>query len=186
MLSIKEVIVVEGRDDETAVKRAVSAEIIITHGFGIKKSTFKRIEDAAKRCGVIIFTDPDYAGEQIRKRISKRVKNCKHAFLSREDATKDDDIGIENASPESIIDALSKVHTIMDENRCEFSISDLVNDGLSGFSGSLQKRDELGRILGIGYGNAKQLVSRLNHYGITREEYNGAIAKIKERESSKC
>ena len=32
---IKEVIVVEGRDDITAVKKAVDAEIIATSGFGI-------------------------------------------------------------------------------------------------------------------------------------------------------
>ena len=33
---IKEVIVVEGRDDVTAVKRAVDAELISVSGFGIK------------------------------------------------------------------------------------------------------------------------------------------------------
>lgn len=48
MINIKEVIVVEGRDDETAVKKAANCEIIITHGFGIKERTFKRIEEAQK------------------------------------------------------------------------------------------------------------------------------------------
>lgn len=182
MINIKEVIVVEGRDDETAVKKAISGDIIITHGFGITEKTFKRIEEAHKRCGVIIFTDPDHAGEQIRKRISKRVKGCKHAFLSKEEATKDDDIGIENASPESIIKALSKVHTIVDETRKEFSMADLVRDDLSGSAAAVARRDAMGRILGIGYGNGKQLVSRLNHYGITRLAYEEALVLI-EKES---
>jgi ribonuclease M5 len=31
---IKEVVIVEGRDDEAAVKRAAEAETIATHGFG--------------------------------------------------------------------------------------------------------------------------------------------------------
>ncbi len=39
-MKIKEVIVVEGRDDVTAVKRAVDAEMIITQGFGIREETF--------------------------------------------------------------------------------------------------------------------------------------------------
>ena len=67
---IKEVIVVEGRDDEAAVKKAVDAEIITTHGYGISQKTYRRIEEAYERCGIIIFTDPDFAGENIRK-ISK-------------------------------------------------------------------------------------------------------------------
>ncbi len=47
-LKIKEVIVVEGRDDVTAVKRAVDAELIITQGFGIREETFELIEEAQK------------------------------------------------------------------------------------------------------------------------------------------
>lgn len=48
-LKIKEVIVVEGRDDVTAVKRAVDAELIITQGFGIREETFELIEEAQKK-----------------------------------------------------------------------------------------------------------------------------------------
>lgn len=77
---INEVIVVEGKDDVAAVKKAVDAEIIITHGFGITNETIKRIKFAQKRKGVIIFTDPDFAGETIRRTISSKVKGCKHAF----------------------------------------------------------------------------------------------------------
>jgi len=175
MINIKEVIIVEGRDDETVVKRAVNAEIIITHGFGIKENTFKRIEEANKRCGVIIFTDPDFAGEQIRKRIAKRVPSAKHAFLAREDAYKDGDIGIENANNKSIIEALGKVRTLKDTNRDEFSMQDLVKNNLSGFDSSLIRRDHLGKILGIGYGNSKQFLSRLNNYNISREEFEEAL-----------
>jgi ribonuclease M5 len=60
---IKEVIVVEGRDDIDAVKKAVDAELIATSGFGIRKETIERIKSAAARNGVIIFTDPDLQGK---------------------------------------------------------------------------------------------------------------------------
>lgn len=175
---IKEVIVVEGRDDASAVKRAVDAEIIITHGFGITKETLKRIETAQKRKGVIIFTDPDFAGERIRKTISSKIKGCKHAFLPRDEATKDDDIGIENASPESIRAALSKVRSLVDEKRQEFKNIDLTLNDLSGSENASRRRDKLGKILGIGYGNSKQFLSRLNNYGITREEFEEALKKL--------
>ena len=117
---IKEIIVVEGRDDVTAVKRALDAELITTGGFGFPKGVMERIKAAQKRRGVIIFTDPDFAGEKIRKKIAQEVPGCKHAFLPREEAKKDGDIGIENASPESILKALNKVRTESSEKRNEF------------------------------------------------------------------
>ena len=50
---IKEIIVVEGRDDVTAVKRALDAELITTGGFGFPKGVMERIKAAQKRRGVI-------------------------------------------------------------------------------------------------------------------------------------
>jgi len=175
---IKEIIVVEGKDDVAAIKRAVDAEVIITHGFTLKNSVINQIKKAQEKRGVIIFTDPDYAGEKIRKYITARVDGCKHAFLSKEEATKDDDIGIENASPESIIIALEKARSEIVERRHEFSQSDLISNKLLGNDQAAYRRNELGKIIGIGYCNAKQLLSRLNSFGVTREEFEDAIKNI--------
>ena len=162
---IKEIIVVEGRDDVTAVKRALDAELITTGGFGFPK-------------GVMVFTDPDFAGEKIRKKIAAEVPGCKHAFLPREEAKKDGDIGIENASPKSILAALERVRTESTEKREEFKQVDLIRNGLIGNEDASHRRDELGKILGIGYGNAKQFLSRLNNYGVSREEFEQALTQI--------
>ena len=175
---IKEIIVVEGRDDVTAVKRALDAELITTGGFGFPKGVMERIKEAQKRRGVIIFTDPDFAGEKIRKTITAEVPGCKHAFLPREEAKKDGDIGIENASPESIIAALKKVRTESTEKRNEFSQADLLRCGLIGNNMASDRRDRVGQILGIGYGNAKQFLNRLNNYGVTREEFEKAVEEL--------
>lgn len=175
---IKETIVVEGKDDEAALKRAVDCEVIITRGFGMTEQTILRIAHAAETTGVIIFTDPDFAGERIRERIAKRVPSCKHAFLSQEDAMYKDNIGIENASPESIIDALEKVRTIKHDVVPLFTKQDLFMLELEGFEQSSEKRNLLGKALGIGYCNAKQFLNRLNHYGVTREELMEAIIKL--------
>ena len=73
------------------------------------------IETAYKSRGIIVFTDPDTAGEQIRRRILERFPGAKEAFLDQSEAEKDGDIGIENASPESIIRALEKAHAPVPE-----------------------------------------------------------------------
>lgn len=175
---IKEIIVVEGRDDVTAVKRAVEAEVISVSGFGINEKTIAKIREAQKRRGVIVLTDPDFAGGRIRRTIAKRVPGVKHAYIKRSDGTKDGDIGVENASPEVILEALKNAHCATCEKREEFTIGDLVYFKLSGDQEAKQRRDILGKILGIGYGNANQFLSRLNSYGITKEEFIEAIKKM--------
>lgn len=177
---IKEVIVVEGRDDITAVKRAVDAEMIAVGGFGINKKIIERIKEAQKRKGVIVFTDPDFAGEKIRSIISKRVQGIKHAYIGRDEGTKDGNIGVENAEPEAIIKALERAKITIEDKREEFNIQDLVYFKLSGDTKSKARRELLGKELRIGYGNANQMLSRLNNYGITKEEFVKTIKKIEE------
>lgn len=172
---IKEVIVVEGRDDQAAISKAIEATTIATHGFGISESTFALIEKAYELRGLIIFTDPDYAGEQIRKRLTKRFPKSKQAYLPRIEATKGDNIGIENANPQSIIEALSKAQCTMTESRIEFTAEDMNFYGLVGGSGSAELREKAGKILGIGYGNGKEFLKRLNQYGVSREELENAM-----------
>lgn len=175
---IKEIIVVEGKADISAVKRAVDAEMIATGGYGFPKGVTERIKKAHQERGIIVLTDPDYAGEKIRKKITAMVGSCKHAFISREEGMKDEDIGVENASPESIRRALEKARYEQVERREEFSYHDLVIHGLTGDEGASDRRAYIGEILGIGYCNAKQFLNRLNHYGISREEFVAALASF--------
>lgn len=116
--------------------------------------------------------------KKIRKKIASEVPGCKHAFLPREEAKKDGDIGIENATPQSIIAALNKVRTENTEKRDEFKQVDLIRNGLIGNEEASLRRDALGKILGIGYGNAKQFLNRLNNYGVEREEFIDALKQI--------
>ncbi|MDP4177696.1 MAG: ribonuclease M5 [Bacillota bacterium] len=176
---IKEVIVVEGRDDITAVKRAVDAEVIAVGGFGINAKVINRIREAQKRKGVIVLTDPDFAGEKIRSIISKRVEGIKHAYISQEEGIKNGDIGVENASEESIIRALEHAKCSITEKREEFDIQDMMYFKLTGNEKSKELRAKLAKELGIGFCNTNQFLKRLNNYGITKEEFINALDKIK-------
>lgn len=178
---IKEVIVVEGRDDITAVKQAVDAEMIAVGGFGINAKVIARIKEAQKRKGVIVLTDPDFAGEKIRNIIAKRVKGIKHAYISQEDGLKDGDIGVENAKPEVILKALENAKITVEEKNEFFDMMDMYHFKLTGSPDSKQRRILLGNKLGIGYGNANQIVSRLNNYGVSKEEFIEAIKLIEKQ-----
>ncbi|MBP5199815.1 MAG: ribonuclease M5 [Schwartzia sp.] len=179
---IKEVLVVEGKMDVLAVSRAVEADCIITDGFRLSPRTLASIGDAYKRRGIIILTDPDPAGERIRRFLSKKFPEAKHAFVPKAEATANDDIGVEQASPEAIRAALEKVRTL-DWNPAErFSAADLIAAGLSGGDGASERRARLGARLGVGFANAKTFLKRLNHYGVTREEFESGLQTLDEEE----
>lgn len=168
----------EGKDDQSVLMKAVDAEIIVTHGFALSPQTLERIKTAKERTGVIILTDPDRAGENIRRKIEEIVPGCLHAYLPLEEALRGDDIGIENAGLESVRRALAKVRTKRAGRRNLFGMEDLAKGGLVGGPMAADRRNLLGKILGIGYGNAKRLLSRLNHYEITREEFEDALEHL--------
>ena len=183
--AIQEIIIVEGRDDIAAVKLAVSAQVIATGGFAITPQTWALIKRAAQAKGVVVLTDPDTAGRQIRERIASFLQKagvtCKHAFVSQENARRasDGDLGIEYASPAAILSALRAA-------RCEqetptaplFSVQDLIDAHLSGHPNASARRASLCATLGLGAPNARQLLARLNHYGISRTEFLTALAAL--------
>ena len=85
---------------------------------------------------------------------------------------------MENASDEAIIAAIERARPIYDDFKEIFDLKDIVDNGLSGAEGSKEKRIALCKELSISYCNAKQLLIKLNSYGITREEFEKALSKI--------
>lgn len=186
-IKIKEAIIVEGRDDEARVKQAIDAMIIVTHGFGIKEETWTLIDKAYREKGVIIFTDPDHAGEMIRRKIEKRCPKALHANLSREKARKNKDIGVENARPQDILTAIMSAKSKKSETQGKSLLSnnsqsesplspeDIYALGICGGEGAKIRRERLCDKLGIGYTNAKGFIKRANDFGISKKDIMEAL-----------
>ena len=185
---IKEVIVVEGRDDTAAVLRAADCLTIETHGFGICPETWDRIARVYEDPGIVIFTDPDHAGREIRRAIRARFPEALSANLTVSQAEKDGDVGIENACPEDILRALARVCTIEypegsaacstgpeGEVSRHASPEDLEELGLVGQPDSAARRAKAGAALGIGFCNGKALAKRVAALGITRNDLEKAL-----------
>lgn len=186
LLKIKETVIVEGRDDTINLKKAVDCFTIETHGFGIKRETWEAIEKAYRERGIVIFTDPDHSGEEIRRKLTEAFPDAGQAYIARRDALKKGDIGVENAEPEVIVEALTKALEHMKRPSAEVAESDvtmkdLEDLGLTGESGSRELREEAGKALGIGYGNAKGFLTKLKGFGIMRKELNEAIFTIRNK-----
>ncbi|MBE7017347.1 MAG: DUF4093 domain-containing protein [Ruminococcaceae bacterium] len=156
MISINEVIVVEGKYDKNTLSQIVDATILETSGFGIfkDKKSQEMLRSLARRRGIIILTDSDGAGFVIRNFISGIVEPqyIKHAYIPdiegkerrKSTASKEGKLGVEGMTPEIIIEALRRSGATIDsdiyENRLEISKADLYAMGLFGKEGSAEKR----------------------------------------------
>lgn len=163
MLKIKEAIVVEGNYDKIKLSQIVDTVIVVTDGFMIfkNKSLLKMIGTLADKRGVIIFTDSDRAGFQIRNFIksSLKGKNIKHAYIPdvkgkekrKDKPSKEGFLGVEGIDDDIIIEALKNaaVTADVDNNRKEILKSDLFSDGFCGGGSSHAKRSAFLKSLGL-------------------------------------
>ena len=198
MLKINEAIIVEGIYDENKIKQLVDATVITTNGFRIYKDS-KRIEmirRIARTRGIIIFTDSDRAGFQIRNYIKNLVgnKNVKHAYIpdikgkeKRKNApSKEGFLGVEGVSDEIIIEALKTAGVTeceQPEDIRSITKADLFADGLSGGKGSHELRSRLLEKLELPARiSANMLIDVLNIlYGY--DEYKNMIEELKKTSS---
>ncbi|KFN92706.1 ribonuclease M5 [Tetragenococcus muriaticus] len=181
---VEEIIVVEGKEDTRRLQEVLPVDTIETIGSAINEEIIERIIHAQERRGVIVFTDPDYSGEKIRKIIMEEVPDAKHAFLPRHQARgkkKYASLGVEHASDEAILTALEQVVTPAVENDlAKISRQTLLNYGLIYGSQAKRRRELLGDELRIGYTNGKQLEKRLAMFRITPEALEKAMGHVEE------
>lgn len=190
-LRVERAVVVEGKDDVSAVTKACDALIIPTHGFGITAETWAVLAKANEELGLIILTDPDHAGQEIRRMLTEKFPGAVQCYMAREDAVSGDDIGIENADPEDIRKAVARaleLHKAVcsaadpqqseDSSYLEVTASDLTELGLSGAEGSSERRASVCKALGIGYCNSGALLKRLRGFRIGYEELRKAADAI--------
>ena len=182
MKKIKEVIVVEGKDDTKQIAKAVNADTYETNGSALSMADIEQLKKLQASRGLIIFTDPDFNGERVRKLISQHIPGVKHAFIRRDQGVPDEahgSLGVEHAAPAVIKAALAHVYTEEEQASDRFSRHDLAQAGLLSGAGARARREQLGQILGIGYGNGKQLLRRLNLFRIDPQDFQAAVKQIK-------
>lgn len=110
------------------------------------------------------------------------VPTAKHAFLNRDEAkpkskTKGRSLGVEHASFEDLQRSLEKMINHYEQNNSIFDITstDLIQLGLLMSDDSRKRREFLGENLRIGYCNGKQLLKRLELFGITKTELRSVM-----------
>ena len=169
-MKIKEIIIVEGKNDTHRLKQYFDCDTIETHGSALSQRTLNMIETANKNRGIIIFTDPDAPGERIRTIINQRIPGCKNAFINKKKAKTTKKVGIEHASYEDLKESLNHLMTYTNDLKETISWLEFIELGCSGQKNSSNKRRILEEYLHLGQSNAKKLYKRLNMIQVTKED----------------
>jgi len=172
---INKVIVVEGRDDTANLKRYFDCDTYETGGSSIDEKDIERLKKLHEKRGIVVFTDPDFQGERIRKIIMQAIPTAEHAFLNRAEARPKGkgSLGVEHAKFDDLQKALTGVlggKNLLTENLSALTQMDLLKFGLVMGVASRRRREFLCEQLRIGYANGKQLLKRLNMFDISFEE----------------
>lgn len=194
MIYVKQPIIVEGKYDRIKLGSVVDALIITTDGFGIYKDKEKMalIRAFAEKDGIIILTDSDGAGFQIRNHIRSCIKNGKiyNVYIPdifgkerrKEKPSKEGKLGVEGIDVAVLEDAFKKAGLFSEEKYSVEWISraDLLSDGLMGGQGSAQLRKKLFEALKLPeHLSTSGLLEVLNRL-YTREQYENVLKKVKE------
>lgn len=160
MISVKEVIVVEGRYDRNTLSQVFDAVIVETSGFGVfndreKLALLRRLAEAR---GLVVLTDSDGAGFVIRNFLKGAIDPAlvKQAYIPdiagrerrKRAPSKEGKLGVEGMKPEVLIEALRRAGaTLGGEEPARraggITKATLYELGLSGCPGSAEKRRAL-------------------------------------------
>lgn len=196
MYKVKEAIVVEGTYDKIKLSSFIDGVIFVTGGFSIinNKKKSETLKTIAEKMGVVILTDSDSAGFQIRNYVKQLIpdEKIKHAYIPeiagkekrKKIAGKEGLLGVEGILPEIIIKALKDAGCEIDGNSSvpkettPITKSDLYLLGLSGTDNSAKKRQALLNLLGLPSKISSNMLLSVLSRMLTKDELINLIDEI--------
>ncbi len=172
--SLPIVLVVEGPSDKAFLSNFLDCEFIMTNGSAISRETIDYIKEVAKTQKVVVLTDPDFPGRQIRAKIAAAIPEVGHAFVRKEVSIKHHKVGVAESTKEEVLAALENVVPGY-LNRGSITMADLYDLGLMGQEDSAAKRNVVSKAWHLGQTNAKSFLKRVNALGKSKEELEDAI-----------
>ncbi|MBQ8720204.1 MAG: DUF4093 domain-containing protein [Clostridia bacterium] len=183
-------VLVEGKYDKITLSSIIDANIVVLGGFSVFNSeqTRKLVRKLAEKTDVILLTDPDGGGRQIRSYIlgilpKERVHQLHIPKIMGKEARKrrasrSGTLGVEGMSREIIERLFLPFATEQAEQKNPVTVIDFYRDGLSGGEGSAAKRARLAERLDLPKDlSSKALLEAINLI-CGREEYEAALKEI--------
>lgn len=194
-IRISQLVVVEGKYDKIKLSSIIDGLVITLNGFRIYKDKQKSalIKALAQKQGVIILTDSDKAGFQLRGHLKSILGDIDKSLITelyipqiagkesrKETASKEGFLGVEGTEIDLLRQMFLDISKKADQPKHQDPITkaDFFNDGLSGTDNSALKRQALLKVLSLpSYISANALLEVINSL-LTRGEYNELLKKV--------
>ena len=185
MIKIKEAVIVEGKYDKIKLSNILDTFIVETNGFQIYKDKARRdfIKRLADERGIIILTDSDHSGFQLRNYISMGISKdkIKHLYIPdiygkekrKTEPSKEGKLGVEGIEDKILINLFENADVEFSESENKELISnyDLFAAGISGGANSKEKRKKLLKSLNLPeFLSTNSLLTYLNS-SISKDEF---------------
>ena len=170
-INIDGVLIVEGKADVSYLSSFVNALFFITNGYDLSKKKIEFLKAASKVNKLIIYTDPDEAGEKIRNVLKSQINpifEAKSEKIIRKNKKKS---GVAELEKDEAIRSLSAYQTSKEMDVIDYDLVSLV---------SLNKnpreiKDRLIEKYRLIEGNNKSLENQLNILKISKKEIEDFI-----------
>lgn len=173
----KALVIVEGKGDESAVNRVLTAPLVQTHGTAREALDPDLLRPFAEKNGILLFLDPDGPGRSIRERLSKAFPNAFQAEVVAKEARKGRRVGVAYASDAALREAILASGVPLTEPDELLSGAALTALGLAGANATRQ-RLLLCRYLGIAPAKGRALALRLWALDLTAERIREILQEI--------
>lgn len=182
-------IVVEGRYDKIKLSSLVEAHIVTTDGFSLfhDRERLALLRRMAADTGVIVLTDADGGGRQIRSFLSSALGGGVHHLhipavpgkeKRKKTAGRSGLLGVEGTENGTLLRLLAPFFSDSVPNRAALTKADLFSDGLSGGEGSAALRAAVARRLDLPADlSANAFLAAVNLL-FSEEEYRAALREV--------
>ncbi len=183
MLKVEYPIIVEGRYDKAFLKSFLDATVITTEGFGVYKNKefASLVKTLAISKKVIVLTDSDNAGKQIRNHLKNIINDIEIINLytpqikgkeKRKNApSKEGFLGVEGQEKQTIIDLLKDFQKNAPTVKETLTKTDLFSLGLSGTDDSKSKRIALLKKMNLPLNLSTNMLLDAINSKYTKEEF---------------
>lgn len=186
MIKIKQAIIVEGRYDKIKLSNLVDAVIIPTDGFAVFKDreTAELIKMLAQKTGIIILTDSDSAGFQIRARVREiaregevinvYIPDVEGKEKRKRKPSKQGLLGVEGIDDKTLLEAFERAGVFAEKIPAPtdpITKADLMELGLVGGNNSASLREKLQRRLGLPARLSANMLLEILNVMYSREEF---------------
>ena len=173
-VSLPIALVVEGASDKAFLSSFIECEFILTNGSAISRETLDYIKEVSKRKQIVVLTDPDFPGEQIRAKIASAVPQASHAFVRKEVSIKHHKVGVAESTKQEVLAALANI-VPGSIAQGTITMADLFDLGLMGQAESEARRKRIADSWHMGHVNAKSFLKRANALGKTKQDLEDAL-----------